>query len=1080
MAGNQSISSGTDTVIQFVDDFDPNNWWDASTDRFTPTIAGYYNITLNVQWPLGAGPFEYQSQIRKNGTTVANFLNEATTIDELTQGNSKLVYLDGSTDYVDFIVRQNSGSPYNILQGNSSGSGTYFSAALMTTGVGATGPTGVTGVTGATGPTGPDFAGYDRVIYVSATDGSDSTGNGDLTKPVASITYGLTLVTASRNTLMVYPGVYVENPTLPSFNGITISAVNIENIANSATYIQGTLTIGTVATNAMLNGLIINTLDITGTATAFINDCNIQLAINKSSTGAAFFKDSRNANSCTISVTGTGQTRFDGGLGIGIPTINAAGSVVTFRNVANIGTVTNTSGNTFIVDSSVFSTATYPVTSAAGTITMFNSQVFNIFGTLLEPIQVTGGNYSIINSPIDYAGSDLAGGTNNNTPSTFGPVQSTGTVSADLGTTGGGILINKGLNRNLANIGIGNSNTLGSTTTGTQNTAIGANALQSLTTASNNTAIGINALQDTTTGGGDNTAIGPFALSNNTTGSGNTAISNALQNNTTGDYNIAIGAQALDTNTTGQQNVGIGYRALRNSTASDQIAIGAYSLTSSTTGQGNIAIGSNALFNNTTGDGNTAIGYEALLDNTTGDNNTALGYRALENNTASSLTAVGYQALAANTTGQNNTALGLSALQSNTTGQNNIAVGANALEDNTTGQGNTAIGNQGLTSNTTGNNNIAIGVNVLTANITGSNNSALGTNVMDAFTGADTNIGFGSNIMRDTGAGSGNVAIGNNILQALTNGNANTGIGTDVLSSLTTGSQNNGIGVNAQFNATTGGLNNAMGTNALYSNQTGVNNVAIGNFAAVNAHNVIGTTAIGGSALIGTTAGVQNSALSSQSLRESTSIIATFGAITAGSGYTDGTYSGVELEVNYFRPATSLVGGFIPTADITVSGGLVTVVTLVNPGKGIRTGTICTILAASAPAGLLTGSGFSIPVATLISAERNTAIGFDAGRLNTTGSRNVFLGYAAGRSELTDDNLYISNSNTTTPLIKGKFDSAGGNAGSVRIYGDLQLTTKTPASAADTGTVGTITYDTDYIYICVATDTWKRVGIATW
>jgi len=153
---------------------------------------------------------------------------------------------------------------------------------------------------------------------------------------------------------------------------------------------------------------------------------------------------------------------------------------------------------------------------------------------------------------------------------------------------------------------------------------------------------------------------------------------------------------------------------------------------------------------------------------------------------------------------------------------------------------------------------------------------------------------------------------------------------------------------------------------------------------------------------------------------------------------------------------------------------------LVAPGKAIRASTVCTIYAASAPAGLLTGTGFSIPVSTLTSATQNTAMGFDAGRLNITGSRNVFLGYQAGRSETTDDNLYISNTNTSTPLIKGKFDSAGGNLGSVRVYGDLQVTTKTPASAAATGTVGTITYDNDYIYVCIAANTWKRVAISTW
>ena len=37
-----------------------------------------------------------------------------------------------------------------------------------------------------------------------------------------------------------------------------------------------------------------------------------------------------------------------------------------------------------------------------------------------------------------------------------------------------------------------------------------------------------------------------------------------------------------------------------------------------------------------------------------------------------------------------------------------------------------------------------------------------------------------------------------------------------------------------------------------------------------------------------------------------------------------------------------------------------------------------------------------------------------------------------------------------------------------------------PSSASDTGIAGEIAYDSDYIYVCVATDTWKRVGIATW
>jgi len=38
----------------------------------------------------------------------------------------------------------------------------------------------------------------------------------------------------------------------------------------------------------------------------------------------------------------------------------------------------------------------------------------------------------------------------------------------------------------------------------------------------------------------------------------------------------------------------------------------------------------------------------------------------------------------------------------------------------------------------------------------------------------------------------------------------------------------------------------------------------------------------------------------------------------------------------------------------------------------------------------------------------------------------------------------------------------------------------TPASASATGVAGTISWDGDFIYVCTATDTWKRVAIATW
>lgn len=62
--------------------------------------------------------------------------------------------------------------------------------------------------------------------------------------------------------------------------------------------------------------------------------------------------------------------------------------------------------------------------------------------------------------------------------------------------------------------------------------------------------------------------------------------------------------------------------------------------------------------------------------------------------------------------------------------------------------------------------------------------------------------------------------------------------------------------------------------------------------------------------------------------------------------------------------------------------------------------------------------------------------------------------------------------------------SFGPNAptGPMDVSGDrLRLrTAKTPASAAATGNQGEICWDASYVYVCTATNTWKRAAIATW
>lgn len=71
----------------------------------------------------------------------------------------------------------------------------------------------------------------------------------------------------------------------------------------------------------------------------------------------------------------------------------------------------------------------------------------------------------------------------------------------------------------------------------------------------------------------------------------------------------------------------------------------------------------------------------------------------------------------------------------------------------------------------------------------------------------------------------------------------------------------------------------------------------------------------------------------------------------------------------------------------------------------------------------------------------------------------------------------------TLPLLKldasNQVSIAPGGAPTV-FGGKICLTTATPASAAAPGQVGHVAWDADYLYVCVATDTWKRAALTTW
>ena len=65
-----------------------------------------------------------------------------------------------------------------------------------------------------------------------------------------------------------------------------------------------------------------------------------------------------------------------------------------------------------------------------------------------------------------------------------------------------------------------------------------------------------------------------------------------------------------------------------------------------------------------------------------------------------------------------------------------------------------------------------------------------------------------------------------------------------------------------------------------------------------------------------------------------------------------------------------------------------------------------------------------------------------------------------------DDAFLINNGDDTT-------------TGTLTMNG-LIVVSDPPADATSPGVAGTITWDSDYIYVCVAANTWERTAIATW
>jgi len=125
-SASQTFSSGVFTKIQCnTEEFDTNSNYDTTTYRFTPTVAGYYQLTGAFYINTGSSGGESILSIHKNGSEFKRGIdignNTAGSIYQITV--AALVYLNGTTDYVEMYGYMSvghtsgSGQSANYFQG---------------------------------------------------------------------------------------------------------------------------------------------------------------------------------------------------------------------------------------------------------------------------------------------------------------------------------------------------------------------------------------------------------------------------------------------------------------------------------------------------------------------------------------------------------------------------------------------------------------------------------------------------------------------------------------------------------------------------------------------------------------------------------------------------------------------------------------------------------------------------------------------------------------------------------------------------------------------------------------------------
>jgi hypothetical protein len=215
---------------------------------------------------------------------------------------------------------------------------------------------------------------------------------------------------------------------------------------------------------------------------------------------------------------------------------------------------------------------------------------------------------------------------------------------------------------------------------------------------------------------------------------------------------------------------------------------------------------------------------------------------------------------------------------------------------------------------------------------------------------------------------------------------------------------------------------------------------------------------------------------------------------TVNAGTADGGLFGVRAGTSVAVTTAFALRAFTPTLDSGASIASNIGIRVENQGAtGITNAFGIDILAQSGAS--TTNVGLRNAGTTLLT-NTTASTGTSSGALVVSGGVGVAGSINAGTTGTNHSHVFTGGDLGSGSTILAARDSNGtnqfivGGSGIVQITNSLQLNgsanvlrlvvPQTPASATATGSVGTICWDTSYIYVCTATNTWKRVAIATW